>query len=77
VVSGASGSARGGRLYDGFNADGPPGAPLVLQNSEVTGNTLGGAGLVFQGGGIYLQDNPITLTNSSVAQNVPDQCFDC
>jgi hypothetical protein len=32
---------------------------------------------VFQGGGIYLQDNPITLTNSSVAQNVPDQCFDC
>jgi hypothetical protein len=74
---GASGSARGGGIYDGLNPDGPPGGPLVLQNSNVTANTLSGTGLLFQGGGIYLQDNPITLTNSAITQNVPDQCFGC
>jgi hypothetical protein len=76
-ASGASGSARGGGIYDGFNPDGPPGGPLVLQNSKVTANTLGGTGLLFQGGGIYLQDNPITLTNSLISGNAPDQCFGC
>jgi hypothetical protein len=76
-ASGASGSARGGGMYDGFNSDGPPGGPLGLQNSTVTANTLTGAGLLLQGGGIYLQDQPITLTNSPITQNVPDQCFGC
>ncbi len=76
-ASGASGSARGGGIYDGLNPDGPPGGPLVLQNSNVTANTLSGAGLTLQGGGIYLQDEPITLTHSLITQNVPDQCFGC
>jgi hypothetical protein len=76
-ASGRSGTARGGGIYDGFNPDGPPGGPLVLQNSKVTGNTLSGTGLTFQGGGIYLQDNPITLTNSLISGNSPDQCFGC
>jgi hypothetical protein len=54
----------------------PPGGPLALQNSRVTANTLSGTGSVqLQGGGIYLQDEPITLTNSAITQNVPDQCF--
>jgi hypothetical protein len=74
---GASGSARGGGIFDGFNPDGPPGGPLVLQNTNVTANTLSGAGLTLQGGGIFLQDQPITLTNSVITQNVPDQCFGC
>jgi hypothetical protein len=76
-AAGASGSARGGGIYDGFNPDGPPGGPLVLQNSPVTANTLSGAGLTLQGGGIFLQDQPITLTHSLITQNVPDQCFGC
>jgi hypothetical protein len=76
-ASGASGSARGGGLYDGLNPDGPPGGPLVLENSKVTANTLSGTGLIFQGGGIYLQDNTITLKNSLILQNLPDQCFGC
>jgi hypothetical protein len=81
-ASGASGSARGGGIADiafPFGpADGPPGGPLVLQNSNVTGNSLNGsAGLTLQGGGIYLQDEPMTLTHSLVSGNVPDQCFGC
>ena len=76
-ASGASGSARGGGIYDGLNPDGPPGAPLTLQDSNVTANTLSGAGLTLQGGGIFLQDQPITLTHSLITQNVPDQCFGC
>jgi hypothetical protein len=77
-AGGASGSARGGGIFDGINdPDGPPGGPLVLQNSNVTANTLSGTGLQLQGGGIYLQDQPITRTNSLITQNVPDQCFGC
>jgi hypothetical protein len=76
-ASGASGSARGGGIYDGLNLDGPPGGPLVLQNSNVTANTLSGTGLTLQGGGIFLQNQLITLTNSLITQNVPDQCFGC
>ena len=79
-ASGASGSARGGGIFDiafPFGPDGPPGGPLTLQNSNVTANTLSGAGLLLDGGGIYLQGEPITLTNSVITQNVPDQCFGC
>jgi hypothetical protein len=77
---GASGSARGGGIFDiafSLGPDGPPGGPLALQNSNVTGNTLTGTGLTLQGGGIYLQNEPITLTNSVISGNVPDQCFGC
>jgi hypothetical protein len=79
-ASGTSGSARGGGIFDiAFpdGPDGPPGGPLTLQNSNVTANTLSGAGLTVQGGGIYLQDEPITLTRSLISQNVPDQCIGC
>jgi hypothetical protein len=79
-ASGASGSARGGGIYDGFNPDGPPGGPLVLQNSNVTSNTLSnlsGTDVLLQGGGIFLQGQPITLTHSLITGNVPDQCFGC
>src|SRR5262245_9766208 len=80
-ASGASGSARGGGILDiafPFGPNGPPlGGPLVLQNSRVTGNTLTGTGVLLQGGGVFAQDEPVTLSNSSVTQNVPDQCFGC
>jgi hypothetical protein len=79
-AGGKSGNARGGGMADiafPFGSDGPPGGPLVLQNSKVTGNTLSGTGVLLQGGGIYLQGEPITLMNSLITQNVPDQCFGC
>jgi len=81
VAAGPSGTVLGGGIYDvafPFGQDGPPGGPLALLNSAVTGNVLtGSAGLTLQGGGVYTQGEPLTLTGSVVARNVPDQCFGC
>jgi hypothetical protein len=75
---GASGSAQGGGIFDAPVPDGPPGGPLTLQNSSVTGNALSGsAGITLQGGGLYVQNQPLTLTRSVVAGNSPDQCVGC
>jgi hypothetical protein len=80
-VSAAGGSALGGGIYDvafPFGPDGPPGGPLVLQNSAVTANVLtGSAGLTLQGGGLYISGESLTRTNSTIAQNTPDDCFGC
>ena len=75
---GASGSAQGGGIFDAPAPNGPPGGPLVLVNSTVTGNVLtGSAGITLQGGGLYVGNVPVTLKNSVIAENVPDQCFGC
>jgi hypothetical protein len=77
-ANGASGSARGGGIFDGVNPDGPPGGPLALQNSKLTDNLLtGSAGISLHGGGLYLEDNPLTLINSLITNNLPDDCFGC
>jgi hypothetical protein len=75
---GASGSAQGGGIFDAPVPDGPPGGPLALVNSDLTGNVLSGSfGITLQGGGLYIQNKPFTSTNSSIAGNSPDQCFGC
>jgi len=77
-ADGASGSARGGGIFDAPIPDGPPGGPLKLLNTGVTGNALSGsAGIALQGGGLYVQNNPLKLTHSLIANNSPDQCFGC
>ena len=77
-ASGASGSAQGGGIFDAPIANGPPGGPLTLVNSGVTGNALSGsAGITLQGGGLYIQNQPLTLTHSVIADNSPDQCYGC
>jgi hypothetical protein len=76
--NGASGSALGGGIFDAPIADGPPGGPLKLLNSGVTGNALSGSpGIALQGGGLYLESQPLTLRGSVIAGNAPDQCFGC
>jgi hypothetical protein len=51
---------------------------LKLLNSGVTGNTLSGSpGIALQGGGLFIENNPLTLTNSLLANNSPGQCFGC
>jgi hypothetical protein len=50
---------------------------LALVDSAVTGNTLtASAGITMQGGGLFTLF-PVTLTDSVVAGNVPDQCYGC
>jgi hypothetical protein len=47
-------------------------------NSGITGNALSGSpGITLQGGGLYIDDKPLTLKNSVIAGNTPDQCFGC
>ncbi len=77
-ANGASGSARGGGIFDASIANLPPGGPLKLVNSAVTGNTLSGsAAVALYGAGVYIQNQPLTSTHSVIANNSPDQCFGC
>jgi hypothetical protein len=75
---GPSGTARGGGIFDVAFPDGPFGGPLVLVKSLITGNVLSGSpGITLQGGGLYIQNQPLISTNSIIANNSPDQCFGC
>jgi hypothetical protein len=77
-ASGVSGSAQGGGILNAAIPNGPPGGPLTLVNSSVTGNALSGSpGIALEGGGLYIQNKPLTLTHSVIANNSPDQCFGC
>jgi hypothetical protein len=78
AANGASGTAQGGGIFDAPIPDGPPGGPLKLLNTDVTGNLLsGGPGIALQGGGLFIQNKPLTLIHSAIANNSPDQCFGC
>jgi hypothetical protein len=78
TASGPSGIAQGGGIWNGAL----PGATetehqLTLTDSAVTLNTLtAGAGITVQGGGLFTTF-PVTLKDSVIARNVPDQCFGC
>jgi hypothetical protein len=77
-ADGAAGSAQGGGIFDAPIPDGPPGGPLKLLNSGVTGNALSGSsGMALQGGGLFIDNEPLALTHSFIAGNAPDQCFGC
>jgi hypothetical protein len=79
-ASGLSGSAQGGGISD-VDLSGigqPPGGPLTLTNSRVVFNLLSASPAIsIQGGGIAATNNPVTLTNSLIAGNFPDQCDGC
>jgi hypothetical protein len=76
---GTSGVAQGGGIFDAaVPPNGPFGSPLTLTNSSIIGNVLTASpSIPLQGGGLYLRDQPLTLNNSVIARNVPDQCFGC
>jgi hypothetical protein len=77
-ANGAGGSARGGGIFDASIEDGPPGGPLTLLTSAITGNALSGSpGVSLQGGGLYLDGEPLTLRQSPIAHNLPNDCFGC
>jgi hypothetical protein len=71
-----TGSAQGGGIWNGVDLSGPP-VQLMLQNSNVTLNTLTGTpAIALQGGGLFTT-SPVTLTNTTIERNQPDQCVGC
>jgi hypothetical protein len=77
TASGPDGALRGGGIFVGSVPDGPPSPRLALVDSAVTHNILTASpGITAQGGGLYSLF-PVTLTDSVIAQNLPDQCYGC
>jgi hypothetical protein len=75
-ATGLSGRAQGGGIWNGIQLSGPP-VTLTLEGSSVTRNALtGSAGVDLAGGGLFTSE-PVTLTHSLIARNVPDQCSGC
>ena len=80
-AEGPTGAAQGGGIWNGVDAStgasGP--AQLALVNTSVTFNALHGSqGVSLQGGGLFTASPAtLTLTNSQIAFNRPDQCFGC
>ncbi len=76
IGTGSSGVVQGGGIWNGDGFD-PPSVQLSLRDSTVLRNTLSGsAALTLQGGGLFTTF-PVTLVDSVIAQNAPDQCFGC
>src|SRR5262249_1253463 len=78
-ADGLTGSAPGGGIWTGdlFVApDSPP--PVTLEPTSVTGNPLTGSpGVTLEGGGLFTDGFPVTLTDSRIEDNTPDQCVGC
>lgn len=73
---GPNGAAQGGGIWNGVDVSGPP-VQLTLKNTRVTRNLLtGSSGISLQGGGLFTT-SPVTLTNTRIARNRPDQCIGC
>jgi hypothetical protein len=75
-ASGPAGYARGGGIWNGAVIFAPP-VELILENTNVTDNVLTASpGLAVQGGGLFTAF-PVTLDNSRIARNTPDDCYGC
>jgi hypothetical protein len=75
-ATGQVGLAQGGGIFDIDNSGngGPGGGLLTLINSRITDNVLNGSpAITLQGGGIYAT-NPVSVLNTLIANNTPDQC---
>jgi hypothetical protein len=75
-ATGQVGLAQGGGIFDIDNSGngGPGGGLLTLIHSRVTDNVLSGSpAITLQGGGIY-STNPVSVLNTLIANNTPDQC---
>jgi hypothetical protein len=76
TASGPDGVAQGGGIWNSAFPDGAP-SQLTLVASAVTHNTLKASpGIAVQGGGLFTSF-PVTLKDSVIAQNSPDQCYGC
>jgi hypothetical protein len=75
-ATGPSGVAQGGGIWNGVLLSGPP-VKLTLAHTAVTHNSVTGSkGIKVHGGGLFTT-SPVTLSQSLIALNRPDQCFGC
>jgi hypothetical protein len=74
--NGPRGVVQGGGIWNGAGPENLP-VQLTLADTQVTHNTLTASpGITVQGGGLFTMF-PVTLKNTVIAQNVPDQCYGC
>jgi hypothetical protein len=74
--TGGEGVAHGGGIVNSKFPDGPD-AALTVNDSVVARNSLiASAGIEVAGGGIF-SEQPLTLANTLIARNAPDQCVGC
>jgi hypothetical protein len=75
-ATGPAGVAQGGGIWNGVLLSGPP-VTLTLAHTAVTRNSVAGSkGIKVHGGGLFTT-SPVTLRQSLIARNRPDQCFGC
>ena len=75
-ATGQSGAAAGGGIWNGTlpDTDAPK---LTAADSAVTGNVVtADPGVTVRGGGLFTLE-PVTLTNTPIRGNRPDQCAGC
>jgi hypothetical protein len=79
AATGPAGAAEGGGIWNGALipfSEGPP-VELTLTNSTISGNLLSGtSGITIRGGGLFTSF-PVTIDNSRISGNAPDQCSGC
>jgi hypothetical protein len=77
TASGPTGEAQGGGIWNGAFDPTSPSPELTLLASALTHNSLAASsGITPQGGGLFTTV-PVTLDDSVIASNSPDQCFGC
>ena len=75
TANGPQGQALGGGVWNDVFFPPPPNPQLNLTKTTVTGNTLTASpGITVHGAGLFTTF-PITLTDSTISGNSPDNCF--
>lgn len=75
TATGPTGQALGGGVWNDVFFPPPPNPQLNLTKTTVTGNTLTASpGITVHGGGLFTTF-PVTLTDTTISGNSPDNCF--
>jgi hypothetical protein len=75
TATGPSGEAHGGGIWNDAFFPGPPSPRLTLVGTTVTNNSLTASpGITVHGGGLFTTF-AVSLTNSTISGNSPDDCF--